>query len=118
MSAFILIVTFDSVDPITHADFWSAVTGYEPVMEREDYVALQAPDKRGVRGILFFRVPEPKTAKSRMNVGLATKDPEAELDRLIGLGATRMEYREGNGTSWSDARSGTQRILHRVTLIA
>ena len=101
MSVFISHVTFDSADPRTHAGFWSAVTGYEPVEERDDFVALQAPEKRGVRRILFVKVPEPKTAKSRMHVDLATKNPEAEIERLVGLGATKVEYREGNGTSWT-----------------
>jgi hypothetical protein len=101
VSVFISNVTFDSADPRTHAAFWSAVTGYEPIEERDDFVALQAPDQRGVRRILFLQVPEPKTAKSRMHVDLATRNPEAEIERLVGLGATKVEYREGNGTSWS-----------------
>lgn len=101
MSAFIFNVTFDSAEPRTHAAFWSAVTGYEPLVEEDDFVTLQAPDKRGVRRILFFRVPEPKTAKNRMHVDLASKDPESEVARLVELGATRVEYREGHGTSWT-----------------
>ncbi len=101
MSSFVLNVTFDSADPRSHAAFWSAVTDYQPVLEREDFVALQAPDKRGVRRILFFKVPEPKTTKSRMHVDLAARDPAAEIERLVGLGATKVEYREGNGTSWT-----------------
>jgi hypothetical protein len=101
VSVFISNVTFDSADPRTHAAFWSAVTGYEPIEERDDFVALQAPDQRGVRRILFLQVPEPKTAKSRMHVDLATRNPEAEIERLVGLGATKVEYREGNGTSWT-----------------
>lgn len=101
MSVFISNVTFDSADPRTHAAFWSAVTGYEPIEERDEFVALQAPDKRRVRRILFLQVPEPKTAKSRMHVDLATRNPEAEIERLVGLGATKVEYREGNGTSWT-----------------
>jgi hypothetical protein len=101
VTAFILNVTFDSADPRMLADFWAAVTGYEPVMERDDFVALQAPDARGVRRMLFVKVPEPKTVKSRMHVDLATKDSKAEIERLVGLGATRVEYREGNGTSWT-----------------
>jgi hypothetical protein len=101
VSAFILNVTFDSADPPSHAAFWSAVTGYEPIMERDDFVALQAPDNRGVRRILFFKVPEPKTAKNRMHVDLATKEPDTEIERLIRLGATRVADREGNGTSWT-----------------
>ena len=71
------------------------------MMEREDFVALQAPDKRGVRRILFFQVPEPKVAKSRMHVDLASRDPGAEVERLVALGATKIEDRQGNGTSWT-----------------
>lgn len=101
MSAFILNVTFDSANPRTHAAFWSAVTGYEVVTEREDFVALESPDNRGVRRILFFRVPEPKTAKNRMHVDLAAREPATEVERLVRLGATKVDEREGNGTSWT-----------------
>jgi hypothetical protein len=94
-------VTFDCADPRRLAAFWAAVTGYHPVIERDDFVALSAPDKRGVRGILFFQVPEPKSVKNRMHVDLASRDPAAEIDRLVALGATEVEHREGNGTSWT-----------------
>jgi predicted enzyme related to lactoylglutathione lyase len=100
-SSFILNVTFDCKDPKRLSAFWSVVTGYPVVFERDDFVALQAPDKRGVRGILFFQVPEPKVVKNRMHVDLAAKDPEAEIERLVTLGATKVEYKEGNGTSWT-----------------
>jgi hypothetical protein len=101
VSSFIFNVTFDAADPRRLAAFWSEVTGYTAVMEREDFVALQAPDKRGVRRILFFQVPEPKVAKSRMHVDLASRDPGAEVERLVALGATKIEDRQGNGTSWT-----------------
>jgi hypothetical protein len=101
MSAFIFNVTFDCADPRGLASFWSDVTDYAMVMERDDFVALQAPDKRGVRRILFVKVPEPKVAKSRVHVDLAAKEPEAEIERLVALGATKLDYREGNGTSWT-----------------
>ena len=101
MSSFIFNVTFDAADPRRLASFWSQVTGYEPVMEREDFVALQAPDKRGIRRILFFEVPEPKVVKNRMHVDLAARNPDEEIDRLVSLGATTVEQREGNGTSWT-----------------
>ena len=101
MPAFIKYVTFDCADPRVLSAFWSELTGYLPVAEEDDFVALAAPDHRGVRGILFWQVPEPKTAKSRMHVDLATKNPEDEIQRLVALGATRLEYREGNGSSWT-----------------
>jgi len=85
------------------ASFWGEVTGYERMSEStDDVVALHAPDHRGVRRLLFFRVPEPKTVKNRVHVDLAAKDSEVEIDRLVGLGASRVEYREGGlGNSWT-----------------
>lgn len=101
MSAFMKYVTFDCADPQRQAAFWAEVTGYDLVTTTEDFAALAAPDKRGVRGILFWKVPEPKTTKSRIHVDLAAKDPAAEVDRLVALGAAKIEARQGNGTSWT-----------------
>ena len=101
MAAFVLNITFDAADPRRLAAFWSAATGYSTVTEGDDVVALEAPDRRGVRRMLFFRVPEPKVAKNRVHLDLAAKDPAAEVARLEALGATRVEHRQGNGTSWT-----------------
>jgi predicted enzyme related to lactoylglutathione lyase len=38
-------------------------------------------------------VPETKTAKNRMHVDLDAEDPDAELDRLLALGATVVDDR-------------------------
>jgi predicted enzyme related to lactoylglutathione lyase len=101
MTAFIKYVTFDCADPRGLSAFWSEVTGYQSVAEDDDFAALAAPDHRGVRGILFWRVPEPKIAKSRIHVDLATKASVDEIERLVALGATKVEYREGHGSSWT-----------------
>ena len=104
MTAFIFHVTFDCADPERLAAFWAQVTGYHRMdVSTDDVVALEAPDHRGVRRILFYRVPEPKTVKNRVHVDLATKDPTAEIGRLVALGATVVEHREGGGlgTSWT-----------------
>lgn len=108
MAAFIFNVTFDALEPRTLGRFWSEATGYTIADERDDFVALRAPDKRGVRQILFFRVDDPTPGKNRMHVDLATRDSETEIDRLLGLGATLVDppvnggpsWREGNGTRW------------------
>jgi hypothetical protein len=101
VSSFIMYVTFDCADPPRLGAFWAEATGYVPVMESENFVALAAPDKRGVRGMLFWKVPEPRTAKNRMHVDLASRTPDEEIDRLVTLGARRVERREGNGRSWT-----------------
>jgi hypothetical protein len=99
--AFVLNVTFDCAEPRALAGFWSAATGYRPVVERDDFVRLRAPDERGVRHLLFVRVPEPKAVKNRMHLDLAHRAPEEEIARLVGLGATRGESHSGNDTSWT-----------------
>jgi len=108
MSAFIYNVTFDAKDPRVLGRFWSAVTSYTVAEERDDFVALRAPNQRGVRSILFFRVDEPTPGKNRMHVDLATREPDTEIDRLLGLGARLVDpapdgtphWRAGNGTKW------------------
>ncbi len=108
MTSFVFNVTFDALDPAALARFWAAVTGYEIGEEREDFVRLAAPDGRGVRHLLFFRVDDPTPGKNRMHVDLATRDAPAEIERLVGLGATLVDggtagapiWRVGNGTRW------------------
>jgi predicted enzyme related to lactoylglutathione lyase len=36
-----------------------------------------------------------------MHIDLASRNPQDEIKRLIGLGAQVVEQREGNGTSWT-----------------
>ena len=60
-----------------------------------------SPRQEGRSHILFFQVPEPKIAKNRVYIDLAAKDPGEEIERLVALGATKVEFREGNGTSWT-----------------
>jgi predicted enzyme related to lactoylglutathione lyase len=105
VASFIFNVTFDCADPRSLAHFWSAATGYDVVEARDDFAGLKAPDHRGVRSILFFRVPEAKTTKNRMHVDLASRDPDAEIERLVALGASLVDgvppqWRTGNGTRW------------------
>lgn len=106
MTSFIFNVTFDCADPEAMAAFWSQVTGYQRLPLNsddldDDVAALESPDRRGVRRLLFFKVPEPKSVKNRIHIDLASKDPGTEVKRLVDLGATRVEYLERNGRSWT-----------------
>ena len=108
MPAFIFNVTFDARDPRRLGEFWSEAVGYPIGEARDDFVALVAPDHRGLRRILFFRVDDPTPGKNRMHVDLASREPDAEVDRMLQLGARLVDdpldgkprWREGNGTRW------------------
>ena len=52
----------------------------------------------GVRRLVAFSV-DTGVQVSPVHVDLATKNPEDETQRLIAIGATKVEYREGNGSS-------------------
>lgn len=105
-TSFIFNITFDCADPEVMAAFWAQVTGYQrlpldPAFLDDEVVALESPDGRGVRRVLFFKVPEPKKVKNRVHVDLAAKDPSAEAERIVNLGATRVQYLERNGRAWT-----------------
>jgi predicted enzyme related to lactoylglutathione lyase len=95
-------ITVDAGDPLALARFWSEVTGYPIEDEPEDdEVLIEAPV--GSPGILFIRVPEPKTAKNRLHLDIqpvsGTRD--SEVERLLALGATLHEdHRRPDGLGW------------------
>ena len=105
VSSFVLNVTFDCEDPHALAAFWAGVTGYTVDEQRDGFVRLTSPDRRGVRHLLFFAVPEPRTSKNRMHVDLATKDPAREIPRLLALGARLADETDAAGApSWRGER--------------
>jgi catechol 2,3-dioxygenase-like lactoylglutathione lyase family enzyme len=111
-------ITFDCADPAALAAFWAEALGYRvqdppagfasweealeamgvPPERRNDASAVVAPD--GPR-LFFQRVPEGKSAKNRVHLdvraapGLQGQERmaalEAEAERLVSFGATRLE---------------------------
>jgi predicted enzyme related to lactoylglutathione lyase len=97
MFSAILNVTFDCHNPHLVSTFWSAVTGYsldEVKTPGNDYWVASPPDDKWPR-LVFVRVPEHKVAKNRVHLDLMPfeRDQEAELARLLGLGATIVDDR-------------------------
>lgn len=79
--------------------FWQAALGYVPREPPEDgWVVLTDPSGRGPN-VSLERVAEedlpPLGATSRVHLDLYTADQEAEVDRLLGLGATRYDREHG-----------------------
>jgi predicted enzyme related to lactoylglutathione lyase len=97
MLSALLNVTFDCHDPRVVASFWAAVTGYsleEVKTPGNDYWVASPPDGRWPR-LVFVSVPENKVVKNRVHLDLmpAEQDQEAELARLLGLGAAIVDDR-------------------------
>jgi hypothetical protein len=82
-----------------------------PESEWNSRNAVVDPEGRGPR-IFFQRVPEPKTVKNRLHVDVHAGGPpdtppderrsrvDAEVERLVELGATRVHMKEEMGERW------------------
>ncbi|TCO34135.1 putative enzyme related to lactoylglutathione lyase [Kribbella steppae] len=100
MSISIAQVTFDSDNPRALADFWAAVLERKVDDYGNEFVAtVGRVDDRGT-GLMFIKVPEGRNGKNRIHLDLATADWAAEIDRLVGLGAKRLDEYDEYGTHW------------------
>jgi hypothetical protein len=93
-------VTFDCADPTRLAEFWSGATGYQ-ITHQSDYLVTLAPGESRRPNFLFIKVPEPRTVKNRVHPDFHASDVEAEVARLIGLGARRGESHREEGFAWT-----------------
>ncbi|PSL05427.1 hypothetical protein CLV30_104297 [Haloactinopolyspora alba] len=90
-------------EPYGLAEFWSKVLDYPLHPDDEpgdDEVLLDMPD--GQPGLLFIRVPEPKTVKNRIHLDLEPDQPrDQEVERVAELGGTVVDdRRKPNGRGW------------------
>jgi hypothetical protein len=102
MSNTIFAVTVDCRDAPRMALFWSAVLDREVAEESTaEHMVLLADDAAsGEPRIVFNQVPEPKIVKNRVHLDLITVSFDNEIERLLNLGAQRLQAFEGEH-SWS-----------------
>jgi hypothetical protein len=89
----------DCADPQKLASFWRDVLEWEMAEEDGDPY-IQHP-KGWSPVILFTEVPESKTVKNRLHIDVSPRDREQdeEVERIIGLGARRVDIGQGD-VSW------------------
>ena len=90
-------VVVDSADPAEIAKFWAAALDYQVVFSAPDEVVI-AKDGNSFPGLIFVPVPEGKTSKNRLHIDLNPDNQEAEVERLTGLGARRIDIGQGDVT--------------------
>lgn len=86
-------VCIDAHDTGALAAWWSQVLGWpvEPTEDEGDW-RLRAPVGPD---LMFLPVPEAKTVKNRIHFDFTPDDQQAEVDRLIALGARRIDIGQG-----------------------
>jgi len=97
----VLAVVLDCADLERSAAFWAGALGYEARPGDDGpYRQLLPPGGNGVE-LLLQRVPEAKTTKSRLHLDLRVPDLEAELTRLLELGARRLTEEPIREDGWT-----------------
>ena len=83
-------VVIDCNDFETMWAFWQEALGYEPGPPDVDFVILRDPKGQNVN-VSISQVPEPRVGKNRLHLDLYTDNQQAEVERLLALGAKRYE---------------------------
>lgn len=101
-------LNIDAHDPRTVADFWCEVLGYRVIDEKDEYVEIASweIDADAIRArvmpptLVFVPVPEGKAVKNRLHIDVSPIDrsQEDEVERLIALGARRVDIGQGDVT--------------------
>jgi hypothetical protein len=84
----------DASDPESLGRWWQRALQWVVVNEAPDEFEIRpSPDR--LPGLLFVPVPERKTVKNRLHLDFRPDDQHLEVDRLISLGATRVDVGQG-----------------------
>ncbi len=103
MSAYVQQVAFYFKNASLLSDIWSMALGYVKEDWGEEYGAMVcSSDGTGVK-IIFLPVPEQKVVKNRVHLDVKTEDStrEAEVERLVRLGAKEIESKSMSTADWS-----------------
>ena len=101
MSLEVHSITFDCHNAGELARFWGDALHYEVNVGK--YASAAVPPDGKLPRLLFLDVPEGKTAKNRVHLDMSPSDTtmEDEVDRLIALGAQKVEVFEETYGSWT-----------------
>ncbi len=86
----------DARDPVALGRWWAEALGWVIVNDSGDDFEIRQTAER-LPGIIFEPVgDEPKQRKNRVHLDFRPVDQDAEVQRLLGLGATRVDIGQGD----------------------
>lgn len=81
-------------DPASLGGWWREALGWVVVNDdSEEFEIRPAADR--TPGLLFVRVEEAKASKNRLHLDFRPDDQTSEVDRLLDLGASRVDIGQG-----------------------
>ena len=87
-------IVVDAAQPATLGRWWAIALGWVVTFEADDeYEIRSAPDR--LPGLVFVPVGDSKVTKNRLHLDFRPDDQTAEVDRLLALGAHRVDVGQG-----------------------
>jgi predicted enzyme related to lactoylglutathione lyase len=95
-------VVVDAHDLPGLARFWAQALHWTVLSEREREVVIGPSDNAPV-GMCFMPVTDVKTVKNRVHLDVTTRaeDRDAEIERLVALGARRVDIGQTGEEAWT-----------------
>ncbi|MGE5287397.1 MAG: VOC family protein [Micromonosporaceae bacterium] len=93
-------LVIDAHDPRRLARFWAAVLDQRILYESDDEVIVGADDQ-SYPGLCFLPVPDDKVVKNRLHIDLDPDDKDAEVERILQLGARHADVGQGKDVTWT-----------------
>ena len=94
-------VTIDTLDPERSAEFWQQALSYRHLYTRSPYTVLGPPEGEGLPRLVLQEVAEMAAGKTPVHLDLRVDDPDAEVARLLDLGASISWTVEEASTGWT-----------------
>ncbi|KUO04977.1 VOC family protein [Streptomyces caeruleatus] len=92
-------VVVDSADPAALGRWWAEALGWVVLNDSaEEFEIRPEPDR--MPGLIFGPVPEGKTVKNRLHLDFRPEDQDAEVTRLLALGARHADVGQSGGEPW------------------
>jgi predicted enzyme related to lactoylglutathione lyase len=92
-------VVVDATDPQRLARWWGEVLDYHLEYDQPDEAVLKAHG-HGHPDLTFVRVPDAKQVKNRLHIDLNPDDRDAEVERLVNMGARHVDVGQGDDVTW------------------
>jgi hypothetical protein len=99
MSLRLWTAVIDCQDPAKLAHWWANAIDWKIFYESDDEVVITTHDVRHP-GLVFGRSPDTKTVKNRIHLDFVPDDQDAEVQRMLDLGATRVDVGQTGDEGW------------------
>lgn len=90
-------VVIDARDPAALGRWWAGALGWVMVNDDPDEFEIR-PNADRLPGVIFEPVGEAKKQKNRLHLDFRPEDQEVEVQRLLGVGASRADVGQGDVT--------------------